>query len=121
MPEPDTLIAQEKIPYGPKRVEIASGGREIFVISDLHMAAGLNANHNYDGTENFFADRSLSRFLQHIKRRIPGGKAGLLVINGDFVDFLRIRNTPATESDFSAWRYALLDIGIDKSLDELKA
>ena len=120
MPEPDTLIAQEKIPYGPKRVEIASGGREIFVISDLHMAAGLNINQNYDGTENFFADRSLFRFLQHIRQRIPAGKKGLLIINGDFVDFLRIRNIPVTESELSHWRKVLLDIGMEKSLDDLR-
>jgi UDP-2,3-diacylglucosamine pyrophosphatase LpxH len=115
-----TMLAAEKIPYGEKRIRISSGDKEIFVISDLHMAAGLNANGNYDGTENFFADKSLSRFLDHIRRLIPENRKGLLIINGDFVDFLRIRNIPRTSQEFISWEEILSQLGIDRSSSDLE-
>jgi len=56
--DPDTiyqvLMKSEPDHYGEETVSISSEDREVFVISDLHMAAGLNVNGNYDGTENFF-------------------------------------------------------------------
>lgn len=55
--------------YGDEIVSIGMDNRDVFVISDLHIAAGLNDNGNYDGTENFFADPSLFRFLHHLKTK----------------------------------------------------
>ncbi len=72
MADKDILKVGETERYGDEIVSISSDNREIFVISDLHMAAGINANGNYDGTENFFADESLSRFLKHLENMIPG-------------------------------------------------
>jgi UDP-2,3-diacylglucosamine pyrophosphatase LpxH len=107
--------------YGENLVHLTSDNRNIFVISDLHMAAGLNANGNYDGTENFFADRSFYRFMEHLKIKIQRGKKALLIINGDFVDFLRIRNFPKTYGEFRAWSDLLAELGIFKSPSELES
>jgi UDP-2,3-diacylglucosamine pyrophosphatase LpxH len=113
------LFSTEVAPYGEKELKISSGGRGIFVISDLHMASGLNINSNYEGTENFFADQSFSRFLNHLQKK-QGDKKSILIINGDFIDFLRIVNLPETDSDFSSWQKMLADIGIAKSKEELQ-
>ena len=117
------ILARSREPgdYKRKVVEIDMGQREIFVISDLHMAAGLNENGNYDGTENFFADASISRFLSHLENRIYGNKKGLLIINGDFVDFLRIRNIPYSDGDLDHWSALLAELGIQKNREELRA
>ena len=118
MPVPE-ILAAEKIPYGQETVNFSSGGKNIFVISDLHMASGLNANNNYEGTENFFADSSFSRFLNHLQSK-QGGKKAILLINGDFIDFLRVINLPETDADFSLWQKILADIGISKTKEELQ-
>ena len=107
--------------YGDEIVSIEMDNREVFVISDLHIAAGLNDNGNYDGTENFFADQSLFRFLNHLKSKKSQAKKGLLIINGDFVDFLRIRNIPKTPEDFSSWSSALTRLGIPMSVTSLQS
>ena len=57
MADKGILTANETESYGDEIVSVSSDNREVFVISDLHMAAGLNANGNYDGTENFFCRR----------------------------------------------------------------
>ncbi|MDP9040365.1 MAG: hypothetical protein M3N30_00180, partial [Bacteroidota bacterium] len=87
----------------------------------LHMAAGLNANGNYDGTENFFADRSFFRFLKSLTAKKQSGKLHVLIINGDFIDFLRIRNIPRTQNDFQEWSDILNELGISKSVSVLQS
>ena len=106
--------------YGEPIVQIQTGGMEIFVISDLHLASGLNASKNYDGTENFFTDDAFVRFIDHLQARQTGTRA-LLLINGDFIDFLRIRNIPATDADFQTWELLLSRLGIQKGAAELRA
>lgn len=105
--------------YGTPLVEINSDGKAIFVISDLHLAAGININNNYEGTENFFADQSFVRFIDHLEKKSGTAKA-LLVINGDFIDFLRICNFPVIDKDFSDWEEMLRIIGINRSQQELR-
>jgi UDP-2,3-diacylglucosamine pyrophosphatase LpxH len=119
MPVSEILLGPEKIPYGGKLIEITSGEKDIFIISDLHLAAGLNTNGNYDGTENFFADSSFVRFLDHLEEKLSNNKKGLFIINGDLVDFLRIRNVPTTEGDFETWKRILDNIGISIPMDQL--
>jgi UDP-2,3-diacylglucosamine pyrophosphatase LpxH len=121
MPVTEMLLEPEKIPYGDKLIEIPSFGKDIFIISDLHLAAGVNTNGNYDGTENFFADNSFVRFLDHIEQKLPSNKKGLLIVNGDMVDFLRIRNIPVTNNDFETWKKILDDLGFSISLNDLRA
>lgn len=115
----DLLNTSEEIAYGEKMMKISSRKKDIIVISDLHLAAGLNNNGNYDGTENFFADEAFSRFLNYLNHK-PETQTFLLIINGDFIDFLRIRNIPESEGDFLIWKQALADVGINKSVEELK-
>ena len=119
MPVSEILPRPEKIPYGGKLIELSSDGKELFIISDLHIAAGLNSNGNYDGTENFFADSSFVRFIDHLEKRLPHHKKGLLIINGDLVDFLRIRNIPTTPNDFETWNQILGKIGLSIPIDQL--
>lgn len=116
---PEILLSCETHPYGQPRVKMNSGGKNIYVISDLHLASGLNADGNYDGTENFFADESLARFLDHIGQSSSDKKC-ILIINGDFIDFLRIRDIPSSPEDFAAWHELLTSIGIKRSPDSLK-
>lgn len=99
-------------------VDFSTEGRKVFVVSDLHMAAGLRDDGNYDGTENFYADRSFVRFLDHLQLSLQDRK-GILVINGDFIDFLRICSYPK-EDELDYWRDILLQAGIDKTLEELR-
>lgn len=106
-----------------KTEHLATAGRKVFVVSDLHMAAGLKDNGNYDGTENFYADQSFVRFLQHLQTSLQG-KKGILVINGDFVDFLRICDVPkktSSKNDFTHWKEILQQAGIEKTETELCA
>lgn len=109
----------QKDSYEPPHLDINSGGKDIFVISDLHLASGLNANSNYQGTENFFADQSFVRFIDNLDKKNPAKKS-LLVINGDFIDFLRICNIPETDKDFNDWHEMLHIVGITKSQEELR-
>jgi UDP-2,3-diacylglucosamine pyrophosphatase LpxH len=116
------ILSNNELPaYGDEIVSIEMDNREVFVISDLHIAAGLNPNGNYDGTENFFADSSFARFLQHLNTKRPATKKALLIINGDFVDFLRIRNIPLSPMDFNNWCHILSDLGILLSPAQLEA
>ncbi len=106
--------------YGQPQVKIESAGKDVFIISDLHLAAGVNASNNYDGTENFFADTSFVRFINSLE--VEGtSKRSILVINGDFIDFLRICDYPTTNAAFKEWQQALTAIGITKSIEELQA
>jgi UDP-2,3-diacylglucosamine pyrophosphatase LpxH len=89
------------------------------VISDLHLAAGINASSNYQGTENFFADQSFARFIDHIDNKKPSAKS-ILVINGDFIDFLRICDYPSSDKHFANWEEILSIAGIHKSQEELR-
>lgn len=116
----ELFFDSEKTPYGEKQIQISSYGKDVFVISDLHLAAGCNINNNYDGTENFFADEAFSRFINHLNTTTESA-ASILIINGDFVDFLRIQSIPQSANDFSEWQQDLKAVGISKSTEELKA
>lgn len=105
------------LPYLPS-LKIPSAGGDIYVISDLHLAAGMERDSKYSGTENFFYDESFSRFIQYI---IQKKTKCWLVINGDFIDFLRITNIPEKQEDFEFWQDWLNNIGIKKSLPELQS
>src|SRR5215467_1185992 len=86
--------------YGADIVDIKCAGANVFVISDLHVGAGLSGDGVYDGLENFLADQAFSRFLDWAHHR-SDGRSAILVINGDFVDFVRIVTLPASDADFA--------------------
>ena len=97
----------------------SSNGRKIYVLSDLHLASGLNKSGNYEGTENFYADHSFVRFINHLQENL-GNTTAVLVINGDFIDFLRICEYPSSPDDFLLWQTLLKNSGISKSINELE-
>jgi UDP-2,3-diacylglucosamine pyrophosphatase LpxH len=115
-----SICEKEKLTeaYGEQTVEYDSKKNDIYIVSDLHLAAGAEEDGKYSGTENFFADQAFYRFLNHLQIKNPKQKT--LLINGDFIDFLRIVKIPQTEQDFINWQNELEKIGISKSIEELK-
>lgn len=93
--------------------------QDLIIISDLHLAAGKRKDGCFSGTENFFSDAAFCRWLQTMSQT-QASKTAILIINGDFVDFLRVTETPQTDTDFLAWSYLLDDLGFSKSVQELK-
>jgi uncharacterized protein (DUF362 family) len=90
---------------------------DIYVVSDLHLASGIENDAKYSGTENFFFNTSFSRFVQFIE---SGKKPAWIVINGDFIDFLRITQFPKWACDFKLWQDTLNKVGIYKTIPELE-
>ena len=109
-------------PYGGQ-IRLESRGRDVVIISDLHMSAGRGLDGNYSGTEDFFADEGFVRFLRSF-----GGqreRKTVLVINGDFVDFLRITALPDAKDEFESWlailgRLGITPAGNPPTVEELK-
>lgn len=112
------LATNKQESYDNPNVALASDGRDIIVVSDLHLAAGRDNSGRYSGTENFFADDSFARFT-HFINPSQGGAKRILIINGDFIDFLRVVDTPEGNG-FKEWHDELASIGFRKTLDELK-
>ena len=106
--------------YGADVVDIKFSGGNVFVISDLHIGAGLSGDGIYDGLENFLADQAFDRFLEWAHHR-SAGRSAVLVINGDFVDFIRIVTLPTNEADFVYWHDTLARLGIERSLESLRS
>jgi UDP-2,3-diacylglucosamine pyrophosphatase LpxH len=106
-------------PYGDPVVRLDSEGRDVIIVSDFHLARGKEADGRYSGLENFFFDAQFERFLRHVREHDPE-RIPLLVINGDFVDFLRITDVPEDEGEFEEWRSTLRQIGFSKTIGELK-
>ena len=103
----------------PSVVPEKSQGKDVFVVSDLHIAAGTGKDGTYGGTENFFADGSFMRFLRNAHEEVKRKKA-ILIINGDFVDFLRIVRLPETDAEFASWQRVLNGVGISMTAEELR-
>lgn len=83
--------------------------RQILVISDLHISEGYSAENFYwNRRENFMADAALAHFLQTKSAAVRQSHHCLwLIINGDFIDFLRVTATPVCEEDLQRWGQTL--------------
>lgn len=105
--------------------------KQVLVVSDLHLGEGqLHPDSIYwDRLENFTSDEEFEEFLNYKQRGqaqeqaslrekdwpvlLNGGieaKHKLLVINGDFIDFLRIVRTPRApnlSAELTAWQNVL--------------
>lgn len=104
--------------------------KQVLVVSDLHLGEGqLPASAYWDRLENFTTDEEFVEFLEYkqsgeaaneasVRERawpvlLNGGikeEHKLLVLNGDFLDFLRVTCTPSAanmQEDFARWREAL--------------
>lgn len=84
---------RRSLPLPVPPVPLPTGGDDVFVVSDLHIAAGRNAAGTFRGTENFFADDSFARFLEHALE-VKKSSAAILILNGDLFDFLRVTEYP---------------------------
>ncbi len=105
--------------YSEKEVQMQLTQTDFYIISDLHLGEGIQSNFSYQGTENFFADSSFKRFVEYLiaNKSYPNST---LIINGDFVDFMRIASFPNSDKEFENWKNILDEIGINKTVDELK-
>ena len=70
----------------------ADDGRDVIIISDLHMSAGRDdRTGTFDRNEDFFYDGAFGRFVDHLIDRARAEERRLrMVILGDFVDFLQV-------------------------------
>lgn len=91
--EAKTSFFSQNMPLRTMPLRYDAGKAEIFVVSDLHIAAGRNKAGVYQGTENFFSDDAFYRFLEHAHQSKKSEHAEL-IINGDIFDFLRIVDYP---------------------------
>jgi UDP-2,3-diacylglucosamine pyrophosphatase LpxH len=74
--------------------------RRILVVSDLHLTSGKDPESGvWAPTEDFFWDEEFRDFLAHYSE---GGET-ILVINGDFFDFLKVLVFP-TEAELAEYR-----------------
>ncbi|HEX2867266.1 MAG TPA: hypothetical protein VHO03_09505 [Ignavibacteriales bacterium] len=105
--------------YGASEVHISSEGREIYVVSDLHITQIRN-NGKPPSPLDKPTDDAFIGFMKYLTRKVMPGH-GMLIINGDFIDFLRITGLPETDADFLMWKGILGKIGIKRSVDSLKA
>jgi UDP-2,3-diacylglucosamine pyrophosphatase LpxH len=99
-------------------VPFASRGGDVFVVSDLHLAAGRGRDGRYDGCENFFADAGFRRFLQHARGL---QRPATLIINGDFVDFLRVTYVPGRQGGLTRWQRVLTQLKLRRRSRRVKA
>ena len=84
----------------------------IFVVSDLHLSEGFShETFRWHRRENFTADEAFAAFLKSKSDEADRKDTrAWLVINGDFIDFLRITATPNCEDDLQRWRDMLKNI-----------
>ena len=94
----------------------------IVVASDLHLSAGREgATGGWDDLENFTADEAFGRWLSAEHGRLEASQwQGLLVLNGDVFDFLRVMRVPDTDGDFERWQKLLSALGPPWSREDLE-
>ncbi|HXG94977.1 MAG TPA: hypothetical protein VNN73_21740 [Blastocatellia bacterium] len=100
-------------------VPINSNGEDIFIVSDLHITSGRGPDGRYDGCENFFYDDSFKRFL-HYARQSSRSTNSILIINGDFIDFLRVTYVPGRQGRFNWWQRTLTQFKIRRRKRRIK-
>jgi UDP-2,3-diacylglucosamine pyrophosphatase LpxH len=86
--------------------------RQILVVSDLHLSEGFSTDtFHWNRRENFLADSAFSRFLETKRKEARHRNSQLwLIINGDFIDFVRITATPTDEAELREWQEKLTSI-----------
>ncbi len=71
---------------------------DLVVVSDLHLGFGLQATGTYSRHEEFFYDHEFASFTGYLLGRArERGRPLKLVLNGDVMDFLAIRELPDRE------------------------
>ncbi|MFY7828466.1 MAG: hypothetical protein ACOVQ4_15160 [Flectobacillus sp.] len=117
------MALQYSLPNELHQVEnLNTSAAHFLVISDLHIARGKEPSGMIAGTENFFADDAFYRWIEFHLNKYQN-EAATLVINGDFIDFLRVIFTEAEvlHFDYMEWQNILQKVHIQRTLEELKA
>ncbi len=71
---------------------------DLLIVSDIHLGCGLRPDGTYSRHEEFFYDHDFAAFLQHYRERArEHGRFLKLVLNGDILDFLAVRELPAPQ------------------------
>ncbi len=97
--KPDTLFTQRE--SFEADIIVAQEDCNLVVISDLHLGEGyLQTRRAYSRAERFFSDEAFGNFLEklhHENLELAGAtppKPLKLIINGDFLDFVRAKSVP---------------------------
>ena len=77
-------------------ISIENEDCNLIVISDLHIGEGYMQDHDrYSPNENFFSDEAFRNFIAKLYRENTSTDRPLkLIINGDFIDFVRSSSIP---------------------------
>jgi UDP-2,3-diacylglucosamine pyrophosphatase LpxH len=94
-------------PTTTRAVEYNADGRDIFIVSDLHLGSGRSRRGTFPGTENFFGDEAFERFLR-CASATARERLAVLILNGDTFDLIRNTEYPARCGRTSRW-HRLLD------------
>jgi len=114
------VAAEEACQYETERLKQLSSAlpAEIIAVSDLHLGRGRDpVTGRFVRTENFLSDQAFHRVVRYLQ---PAEKK-LLILNGDTFDFIRICNSPQSDEDLTEWSSFLQELGVNKSVAELRA
>jgi len=105
----------------PDVIEVEEEAHRVVVVSDLHLSGGqICKNGKYRATENFFYDDEFGNFLSYLQK-VKRKKPWKLIINGDFIDFIRLKEYPRGDEgdEYDHWLSILKDVGIDMKIGDL--
>lgn len=77
-------------------IAVANENCNLAVLSDLHICEGYDQHRAaYSPSEHFFSDEAFGGLLRQLHRNnASSGRSLKLIINGDFIDFVRARSVP---------------------------
>jgi UDP-2,3-diacylglucosamine pyrophosphatase LpxH len=120
VPPLKNIAAEEARQYETERLKQLSSAppSEIIAVSDLHLGRGRDpVTGRFVQTENFLSDQAFHRVVRYLQP----AENKLLILNGDTFDFIRICNSPQSNQDLSEWSSFLQQLGVNKSVAELRA
>jgi len=103
----------------PDVLKVDYEDNRVIVVGDLHLSGGQHPEDGkYRATENFFYDDEFANLLNYLEKN-QEEKPWKLIINGDFIDFIRLTVCPEPE-EYGDWENILKDVGINMKIDEFK-
>ena len=81
----------------------------LIIVSDFHIGEGfIQQKRLFSRNENFFYDDAFYGFIKYLNRlRLEKHKPVTLILNGDFLDFIRIRSLPGDREHKLIRRYLI--------------
>jgi len=91
-----TTRFQYKLPKNGNDIAVESEDCNLIIISDLHLSEGyIKSRYAYSRAEHFFSDEAFANFLRKLQAENEStGRPLKLIINGDFLDFVRAKSVP---------------------------